>query len=67
MKEIRNSFIFYKSFYDALKDLKAEDFKKIVLAICEKALFNSENNNLEDINKVIYTLIAPPYSVSALC
>ena len=60
MKETeKNSFIFYKSFYEALKNLPAEDFKKIIIAICEKALFEKENNNLEYMNKIIFTLIAP--------
>lgn len=58
MADNKDSFVFYKSFYEALQDLKDKDRLKIYDAICEMAL-NENENKLTGIAKTIFTLIKP--------
>lgn len=58
MAENKESFVFYKSFYEALQDLKDKDRLKVYDAICEMAL-NGNENKLTGIAKTIFTLIKP--------
>ena len=58
MSESRESFVFYKSFYEALQDLKDKDRLKEYDAICEMAL-NDNESKLTGIAKTIFTLIKP--------
>ena len=54
----KESFVFYKSFYDALQDLKEKDRLKVYDAICELAL-NDHETKLTGIAKTIFTSIKP--------
>lgn len=58
MQEEKESFVFYKSFYEALQDLKDKDRLKVYDAICNMALNNIETP-LTGIAKTIFTLIKP--------
>ena len=58
MAEEKESFVFYKSFYEALQDLKDKDRLKVYDAICEMALNNTETQ-LTGIAKTVFTLIKP--------
>ena len=56
---MRDSFIFYRSFYEAIKDLPHKEFDQCVRAICEYGL----NGQIVEVNgkmsKVAMTLILP--------
>ena len=52
----KDSFIFYRSFYDAIKGLKEKERVKIYDAICEKSL-NDNELNLTGISNSMFTLI----------
>ncbi len=54
----KDSFIFYRSFYDAIKDLKEKERVKIYDAICEKSL-NDKEINLTGLSNSMFTLIKP--------
>ena len=54
----KESFVFYKSFYDALQDLKEKDRLKVYDAICELAL-NGNETKLSGLAKTMFTLIKP--------
>ena len=54
----KESFVFYKSFYDALQDLKEKDRLKVYDAICDLAL-NGNETKLTGVAKTIFTLIKP--------
>lgn len=58
MAEEKESFVFYKSFYEALQDLKEKERLNIYDAICELALNNNEMK-LTGISKTIFKLIKP--------
>lgn len=51
-------FSFWISFYESLKGLPPEDFKKIISAMCEKAFYDNEIE-LEGNLKALFTLIKP--------
>ena len=55
---MKDSFVFYKSFFEALQDLKDKDRLKVYDAICNLAL-NDEDTKLSGIAKTIFTLIKP--------
>lgn len=55
---MRDSFIFYRSFYEALKDLSIKDRAILFEAICEYSL-NSNQINLEKTPKTVFKLIQP--------
>lgn len=54
----RESFIFYRSFYESLKCLSKEEQLDLFTAICEKALYNNDTK-LTGIAESLYILIAP--------
>lgn len=54
----RDSFIFYRSFFEAIQELPKEDKADVLDAICEKAL-NFKDINLSGIAKGFFTLIKP--------
>lgn len=54
----KESFVFYRSFYEALQDLKDKDRLKVYDSICELALNNKETE-LTGVSKTIFTLIKP--------
>ena len=56
--EERNSFIFYRSFYEAINDLPKENQLEIYKAICELSL-NFKDIELSGISKTIFKLIRP--------
>ena len=59
MKEEITGFVFYKSFYDAVKQLQnAEDKCIIYQAICDYSFYDIEPT-LEGITAIIWTLIKP--------
>ena len=54
----RDSFIFYRSFYESIKEIPEEEQLKVYKAITEYALNQSEIE-LTGIAKAIFTLIKP--------
>ena len=58
MASDKESFVFYKSFHEALQDLKDKDRLKVYDAICELAL-NDKEVELSGVCKTIFTLIKP--------
>lgn len=54
----RDSFIFYRSFYEAIKEVDTETQVALYDAICKKALYDEETT-LEGTAKILYTLIKP--------
>lgn len=55
---MRESFIFYNSFYEAIKDLNKEDRAELFEAICELGLNNNEIE-LTGTNATLFKLIKP--------
>lgn len=58
----RKQFTWYRSYYDALKELPAEEFRDIVLAVCAYAL-DGEEPELSGVSRSIFTLIRPTLEV----
>lgn len=58
----RKQFTWYRSYYDALKELPAEEFRDIVLAVCAYAL-DGEEPELSGVVRAIFTLIRPTLEV----
>lgn len=58
MEEKKESFVFYRSFFEALQDLKDKERLKVYDAICELAL-NEKDTKLTGISKTVFTLIKP--------
>lgn len=58
----RKQFTWYRSYYDALKELPAEEFRAIVLAVCAYAL-DGEETELSGVARAIFTLIRPTLEV----
>ena len=54
----RKQFTWYRSYYDALKEIPAEEFRAIVLAVCAYAL-DGEKAELSGVARAIFTLIRP--------
>ncbi len=54
----KDSFIFYRSFYEALKELPKENQLNVYGAIMELSL-NGKDTQLQGIDKTIFTLIKP--------
>lgn len=61
---MRESFIFYKSFYDAIKDLPRDIQGEIYTAIMEYSLYDNETDNLKSVARSIFTLIKPQIDVN---
>lgn len=55
---MNDSFVFYRSYYEAIKELSVEDQSKLFIAICEYAL-DDKVPELDGIAKIIFTLIKP--------
>lgn len=58
MQSKKESFVFYKSFFEALQDLKDKERLKVYDAICKLALYE-DDTELTGIAKTIFTLIRP--------
>lgn len=56
---MRDSFIFYRSFYEAIKDLPQKEFAECVKAICEHGLNGEIVEVKGKTSKVAMTLIRP--------
>ena len=54
----RESFVFYRSFFEALQDLKEKERLKVYDAICDLAL-NEKDTNFTGMAKTVFTLIRP--------
>lgn len=61
---MRAQFTFYRSFWDAIKELPAKDRTALLSAICEYALDGKEPT-LTGIQRSIFTLIKPTLDTSA--
>lgn len=55
---MKDSFVFYRSFYEAVCDLKVNDKAKLIDAICELGL-NGKEIELSGVVKTIFKLIKP--------
>lgn len=60
----RESFIFYRSFYEAIKCMPSDVQAEIYPAICEYALFGKIPKNLSEVAKGMFTLIKPNIDVN---
>lgn len=60
----RDSFIFYRSFYDAIVDLPKEVRFELLTVIIEYALFGIQPENLKPFAKAMFTLIKPNIDVN---
>lgn len=58
MSEEKDSFVFYRSFFEALQDLSDKDRLKLYDAICNLAL-NGEDTELKGIACTVFKLIKP--------
>lgn len=56
--EPRESFVFYRSFYEAIKGLSVESHDRILSAIIEYAIYGTEIE-LSGIEKMAFTLAKP--------
>lgn len=54
----RDSFVCYKSFYDAIKQLSDEDFARSMRVICEYAL-NGVEVDIQGVPSVVFQLVKP--------
>ncbi|MFV0325956.1 MAG: DUF6291 domain-containing protein [Bacteroides xylanisolvens] len=61
---MRESFIFYRSFYEAIKDLPRDIQGEIYTAIMEYSLYGKETDNLKPVARSIFTLIKPQIDVN---
>ncbi|MDR0719174.1 MAG: DUF6291 domain-containing protein [Treponema sp.] len=55
---MRDSFVFYQSFYEAMAPLEPEAYKRVMEAVCVYAL-NGENTELPGIEKSLLMLMKP--------
>ncbi|MBO5387666.1 MAG: hypothetical protein J6A59_05935 [Lachnospiraceae bacterium] len=56
---MRNSFIFYRSIYEAIRDLPRDVQGEIYTAIMEYGLYGKETEQLKPIARSIFTLVKP--------
>ena len=61
---MRDSFVFYRSFYDAIKDLPRDVQGEIYTAIMEYSLYGKETENLKPIAHSVFTLMKPQIDVN---
>lgn len=61
---MRDSFVFYRSFYDAIKDLPRDVQGEIYTAIMEYSLYGKETENLKPIARRVFTLMKPQIDVN---
>ncbi len=62
----RESFIFYRSFYEAVKDLPKDIKLEVFTAIMEYALYGRQPEGLKPFAKGIFTLIKPNIDVNTV-
>ena len=62
----RDSFVFYRSFYEAIKDLDTIEQSNLLCAICELAL-NGNEIELNGISSTIFKLIKPQINANTIC
>lgn len=62
----RDSFIFYRSFYEAVKDLPKDIKLEVFIAIMEYALYGRLPEGLKPFAKGIFTLIRPNIDVNTV-
>jgi hypothetical protein len=55
---MKDSFIFYRSFFEAINELDNDDKLQVFNSICELAL-NQTETELKGVPKAIFTLIKP--------
>lgn len=60
----RQSFVFYASFYDAIRDLSDNIKLEVFIAITEYALYGKQPENLKPVARGLFTLIKPNLDVS---
>ena len=60
----RQSFVFYASFYDAIRDLSDNIKLEVFIAITEYALYGKQPENLKPVARGLFTLIKPNLEVS---
>ncbi len=60
----RESFLFYRSFYEAIRCMPLDVQAEIYPAICEYALFGRAPKNLSEVAKGMFTLIKPNIDVN---
>lgn len=60
----RESFIFYRSFYEAIRCMPPDMQVEIYTAICEYALFGKLPKNLSEVTKGMLTLMKPNIDVN---
>lgn len=58
MEEKRDSFVFFRSFFEAVEDLEPEDFKEVVTMIAKYAL-DREEPKCTGISKAMFSLMKP--------
>nr|WP_302830086.1 DUF6291 domain-containing protein [uncultured Bacteroides sp.] len=61
---MRDSFVFYRSFYDAIKDLPRDVQGEIYTAIMEYSLYGKETEGLKPIARSVFTLMKPQIDVN---
>lgn len=61
---MRDSSVFYRSFYDAIKDLPRDVQGEIYTAIMEYSLYGKETENLKPIARSVFTLMKPQIDVN---
>ena len=61
---MRERFVFYRSFYDAIKDLPRDVQGEIYTAIMEYSLYGKETENLKPIARSVFTLMKPQIDVN---
>ena len=61
---MRDSFVFYRSFYDAIKELPRDVQGEIYTAIMEYSLYGKETENLKPIARSVFTLMKPQIDVN---
>lgn len=60
----RDSFIFYRSFYEAIHELKDDIKLEVFTAITEYALYGKVPEDLKPVAKGMFTLIKPNLDVN---
>ena len=60
---MNDSFVFYRSFYEAINELPSEDQLKVYNAIFEYAL-NGEDHTLSGVNMIVFRLVKPAIDAS---
>lgn len=60
----RDSFVFYRSFYEAIKCMPSDVQAEIYPAICEYALLGKQPKNLSEVAKGMFALIKPNIDVN---